>query len=383
MKIFHLSDLHIGLKLMNRDLGEDQRYILGEIVRIAAERSPDAVVIAGDIYDRPVPSAEAVEIFDAFVSSLSEALPKAEIMMISGNHDSAARVNIFRSILRKRKLHMIGHPPVREEEHIEKIIIEDEYGPVNFYLLPFVRPSMVRQITGTNEDGSSLTYNEAVRRLIERESIDRKERNVLVSHQFYLPAGRKAEEIERAESEIRTVGNIDEVGADILEIFDYAALGHIHKPMALGKDTLRYCGTPIACSVSESGQKKGIIEVTLGEKGSIRTETIPLSPLREIRVIKGLFRDVLLRGCSDYVTVILTDREELNAADLQDRLRNAFPNLLEIRREGLRKADYTAADIPEEEPDPYELCCGFLGDTDEAEREMLKSVINSVRVVWK
>ena len=271
MKFFHLSDLHIGLKLMNRDLREDQEYILKEITEYAEEEKPDAVVIAGDIYDKAVPSAEAVEVLDHFIKELTEAVPEAVIMMISGNHDSAPRVNCFRSVLSKQNLYMVGQPPRKEDEYIEKVTLQDKYGNVNFCLLPFVKPSMVKNIVGTDENGNNLSYNETVRKLLQRENINTEERNVLVSHQFYLPTGKKTEEIERMESEIRTVGNIDEVSAEVLEIFDYAALGHIHKPMKVGSETLRYCGTPLACSVSEAGQEKGIIVVEMGEKGSIET----------------------------------------------------------------------------------------------------------------
>ena len=246
MKFFHLSDLHIGLKLMNRDLREDQEYIFKEITEYAEEEKPDAVVIAGDIYDKAVPSAEAVEVFDHFIKELTEAVPEAVIMMISGNHDSAPRVNCFRSVLSKQNLYMVGQPPRKEDEYIEKVTLQDKYGNVNFCLLPFVKPSMVKNIVGTDENGNNLSYNETVRKLLQRENINTEERNVLVSHQFYLPTGKKAEEIERMESEIRTVGNIDEVSADVLEIFDYAALGHIHKPMKVGSEILRYCGTPLA-----------------------------------------------------------------------------------------------------------------------------------------
>ena len=148
MRFFHLSDLHIGLKLVNRDLSEDQEYILKQIVDMAAEQKPDAVVIAGDIYDRSVPSAEAVDLFDKFVTNLSETLPDSMIMMISGNHDSAQRVDCFRKVLRKHNLNMIGMPPRTEEDYIEKVVLKDTHGTVNFYLLPFVKPSMVRQIVG-------------------------------------------------------------------------------------------------------------------------------------------------------------------------------------------------------------------------------------------
>lgn len=383
MKFFHLSDLHIGLKLMNRDLREDQEYILGQIVEKAAEEKPDAVVIAGDIYDKAVPSAEAVEVFDRFLAELREALPQAVIMMISGNHDSAPRVNCFRNILSRQKLYMIGQPPQREEEHIEKVTMEDEFGPVNFYLLPFVKPSMVKMITGTDENGNNLSYNDTVHRLILREHIDTTRRNVLVSHQFYLPVGKQADQVERMESEIRTVGNIDQVTGDILELFDYGALGHIHKPMKAGKDCFRYCGTPLACSVSEAGQQKGILMVELGAKGEgAKISALPLKPLRQLRVIRGSLEEVLGQACGDYVSVVLTDKVDLDVIDMQDRLRNSFPGLLEIRRENRRRAEYTEElKTAEKMPDPYELCCSFLTELDDEEKEILRDVIHTVQEV--
>ena len=241
MKIFHLSDLHIGLKLINRDLREDQEYILNQIIQKAKEEKPDAILIAGDIYDKAVPSAEAVEVFDHFIGNLRTAVPESVVMMISGNHDSAPRVNCFRSVLTHQRIHMIGMPPQTEEDHIEKVVFQDEYGSVNFYLLPFVKPSMVKLIVGTDENGNNLSYNETIHRLIDREEIDETQRNILVSHQFYLPSGENAEEVERMDSEIRTIGNIDQVSADILKKFDYAALGHIHKPMKVGSEFCMLC----------------------------------------------------------------------------------------------------------------------------------------------
>lgn len=383
MKFFHLSDLHIGLKLMNRDLREDQEYIFRQITDLASREQPDAVVIAGDIYDKAVPSAEAVEVFDSFAAALADAVPKAAIMMISGNHDSAPRVNCFRNILSRQKFYMVGQPPQREDEYIEKVTLEDEHGKVNFYLLPFVKPSMVKMAVGTDENGNNLSYNETVRRIIEREKIDQNQRNVLVSHQFYLPSGKKAEEVERMDSEIRTVGNIDEVSADILEIFDYGALGHIHKPMKVGRDRFRYCGTPLACSVSEAGQEKGILMVELGEKGEEPgISVLPLKPLRQVKVIRGSLPEVLGQACEDYVSAVLTDKADLDVIDMQDRLCHAFPNLLEIRRENLRKADYTGEMKAEEDMlDPYELCCSFLQELDEEEKEILRDVIHTVQEV--
>ena len=383
MKFFHLSDLHIGLKLMNRDLREDQEYIFRQITETAAQEQPDAVVIAGDIYDKAVPSAEAVEVFDHFIADLTAAVPRGAIMMISGNHDSAPRVNCFRNILSRQNLYMVGQPPQREDEYIEKVTLEDEHGKVNFYLLPFVKPSMVKMAVGTDENGNNLSYNETVRHLIERENIDQSQRNVLVSHQFYLPSGKKAEEVERMDSEIRTVGNIDQVSADVLDVFDYGALGHIHKPMKAGRDCFRYCGTPLACSVSEAGQEKGILMVELGKKGEEpEISVLPLKPLRRVKVIRGSLQEVLGQACEDYVSAVLTDKVDLDVIDMQDRLRHAFPNLLEVRRESLRKADYTAELKSEEDMlDPYELCCSFLQELDEEEKEILRDVIHTVQEV--
>ena len=383
MKFFHLSDLHIGLKLFNRDLREDQEYILRQITDIAVREQPQAVVIAGDIYDKAVPSAEAVEVFDRFIAGLNSALPDTAVMMIAGNHDSGPRINCFRSVLSRQNVYMIGQPPKVEGEQIEKVILKDESGPVNFYLLPFVRPSMVKQLTGVDENGNNLSYNEALHRLIGREEIDPSQRNVIVSHQFYLPSGTDAEAVERMDSEVRTVGNIDQVSADILEQFDYAALGHIHKPMKAGSEFIRYCGTPLACSVSEAGQKKGIIMVELGDKGDRKTTVLPLEPLRQVRVIRGELEEVLEQACGDYVTVILTDKADLDAFDMQDKIRSAFPNLLEIRRETLRRTDYGRAYAVQEELDPFELCCAFLNEPDEEEKVLLRDVINTVREVMQ
>lgn len=384
MKFFHLSDLHIGLKLMNRDLREEQMDILRQVTDLAREEQPDAVVIAGDIYDKAVPAAEAVEVFDSFITELKRAVPEAEMMLISGNHDSGLRLNCFREILDEQKVHMIGLPPRREEEYIEKVTLQDEFGPVNFYLLPFVKPSMVKQIVGVDENGNNLSYDATLHKLIAREEVNTAERNVLVSHQFYLPVGENAESVERMDSEIRTVGNIDAVASDVLEAFDYAALGHIHKPMKVGSELYRYCGTPLACSVSEAGQQKGVIMVEIGEKdskASVKITVLPLKPLREVRIIKGSLEEVLVQACEDFVTVILTDRVDLDIMDMQDRILMAFPYLLEIRREVLRKADYSEQLMAEKEQDPFELCCSFLKDLDDEEKTILRDVIHTVQGV--
>ena len=378
MKIFHLSDLHIGLKLYNRDLLEDQKYVFDQIIKYAKEEAPDVILIAGDIYDKAVPSAEAVEVFDDFIAELANETVST-VMTISGNHDSAPRVDTYRRVLAKQKLFMIGKPPVMPDEYIEKVTLTDEFGPVNFYLLPFVKPSMVKLITGTDADGRNLSYNDAMHALIARENIDPNERNVFVSHQFYLPVGKNADDVERMESEIRTVGNIDEISADVLAPFDYAALGHIHKPMTVGDDRLRYSGTPMPYSVSEAGQKKGIVMATLREKGSAPSiSVLPLKPLHEVRVIEDRLEEILKQGCDDYVTAVLTDKVEFDIFDMQARLRAAFPNLLEIRRVNTNRADYSRNIQADSELDPYELCCSFLKDMDEDSLAIIRDIINSI-----
>lgn len=379
MKIFHLSDLHIGLKLMNHDLYEDQKYILDQVVEIAEREKPDVFVVAGDIYDKAIPSAEAVTLFDAFLAALKNAIPKAVIMMISGNHDSAPRIDCYRQLLCGQSVYMIGEPPKEENEYIEMVTMEDEYGKLNFYLLPFVKPSIVKKIVGVDENGNNLSYNESVRRLILRENVNQEERNVLVSHQFYLPLGNGAEDVERMDSEVRTVGDIDEVCSDILQRFDYAALGHIHKPMKVGSELYRYCGTPLACSVSEAEQEKGIVVVEMKEKGNVATSVLKLKPLREVRVVKGTLEEVLKKGCSDYVTVILTDKVDLDVLDMQERIRMAFPNLLEIRRENQRRPNYQRTVRQTEKMDPFELCCSFIKDIREEEKMLLQDVIHSIQ----
>ena len=379
MKFFHISDLHIGLRLLNQDMSNDQRYILDKIVEEARVRKPDALVIAGDIYDKAIPSAEAVQLFDDFLNNIANAIPEAEIMMISGNHDSAARLNIYRGLLAKEHIHMIGLPPMHPEEHIEKVVLDDEFGKVNFWLLPFVKPSMVRLITMQDESDRAYSYDEAMHILMERENIDKAERNIFVSHQFYIPSGKSALEIERMDSEVVTVGNIDAINSDILEAFDYAALGHVHKPMKVGSELYRYSGTPIASSFSEAGQQKGIIEVEIREKGNVSTEVIPLKPLHEVKIIKGTLEDVLKERCDDYVSVILTDEDgSIDPSDANDRLKDAFSNILEIRRENIKKADYSGKISVKKALDPYELCCMFLSDPDEEQKELLSEVINTI-----
>lgn len=379
MKIMHLSDLHIGIRLHDYDLKEDQRFIFGQILDCAKTEQPDVVVIAGDIYDKSVPSAEAVELFDDFITGLCEARKDMPVLIISGNHDSAQRIDCFRNILKREQIYMVGVPPVKKGEHIEQVTFQDEFGPVHFYLLPFVKPAFVRAIVGENV----TSYDEAVHLLLAQEKINQQERNVLVSHQFYVKDRELAADVERAETEVYTVGNIDSITSDCLSPFDYAALGHIHKPMKVERETIRYCGTPMAYSLSEEGQVKGVLMVDMEEKGKEpEIRKIPLEPLRKVRKEKGTLEEVLGSPSEDYVWVSLTERTDLDISDMQMRLREAFPYLLGVKMENaLAMAEEDIHWEKLQEATSFDLFLQFCPDLEQEDQDILKDVIHTVKGV--
>lgn len=380
MRFFHLSDLHLGIKLYEHDLLKDQKAILDEIVALTRQYQPDAVVFAGDIYDRSVPPVEAVALFDDFMTQLRAALPNGEIMLISGNHDSAQRLDVFRSELSDRGIHMIGNPPMQKGETIERVTLTDDFGAVNFYLLPFVRPGMVRLVAGTKENGDNLSYPEAFSRLLALSPLNPDERNVLVSHQFFLPDGGDAENIERAENEVKQVGNVDAIPASLIADFDYAALGHIHKPMKVGSETLRYCGTPMPYSLSEENQQKGILMVEMGAKGDVQTTVLPLHPVHQVRKLRAT-REALLSGASeDFVSICVIGAEAAEMVGLRELLRAKYPNLLELRREREETVELEALQERTETLSPYELCLQFAGERLNAEEKaLLTEVMNAMK----
>ncbi len=380
MRFFHLSDLHLGIKLYEHDLLKDQKAILDEIVALTRQYQPDAVVFAGDIYDRSVPPVEAVALFDDFVTQLRAALPNGEIMLISGNHDSAQRLDVFRSELSDRGIHMIGNPPMQKGETIERVTLTDDFGAVNFYLLPFVRPGMVRNVVDTKENGDNLSYPEAFSRLLALSPLNPDERNVLVSHQFFLPDGGDAANIERAENEVKQVGNVDAIPASLIAGFDYAALGHIHKPMKVGSETLRYCGTPMPYSLSEENQQKGILMVEMGAKGDVQTTVLPLHPVHQVRKLRAT-REALLSGASeDFVSICVIGAKAEDMAGLRELLRERYPNLLELRREREETVQLAALQERAETLSPYELCLQFAGERlNDAEKALLTEVMNAMK----
>lgn len=380
MRFFHLSDLHLGIKLYEHDLLKDQKAVLDEIVALTRQYQPDAVVFAGDIYDRSVPPVEAVALFDDFMTQLRAALPNGEIMLISGNHDSAQRLDVFRSELSDRGIHMIGNPPMQEGETIERVTLTDDFGAVNFYLLPFVRPGMVRNVAGKKENGDNLSYPEAFAGLLATSPLNPDERNVLVSHQFFLPDGGDAANIERAENEVKQVGNVDAIPASLIADFDYAALGHIHKPMKVGSETLRYCGTPMPYSLSEENQQKGILMVEMGAKGDVQTTVLPLHPVHQVRKLRAT-REALLSGASeDFVSICVIGAKAEDMAGLRELLRERYPNLLELRREREETVELAALQERAETLSPYELCLQFAGERlNDAEKALLTEVMNAMK----
>lgn len=377
MKFFHLSDLHLGIRLKERSLREDQEHILRQITEAARTEAPDAVVIAGDIFDKADPPAEAVTVFDRFITDLREAAPGAAIMIVSGNHDSGERTDLYRAVLKTAGVHVAGSLPRRPEDRMEKVTLSDGTVQTDFYLLPFVRPGAVRSLL---RPGSSepLTYQEAVRSLIGREQLDPAHKNVLISHQFYVSSGQDADAVDHMDSEM-TRGSVEAVPADILQPFDYAALGHLHRQQQAAGNAY-YCGTPLAYSVSEADQEKGffIVELQEGEPAAVRP--YPLVPLRRVRRLQGSLEEVLQEAGGDYVEIVLVGEKSRDQDEIRGRIQAAFPNRLScIHAESYDSAPAARAAARLRSLDPMELCLLFLGDNaDEEDIHILRQILAEV-----
>lgn len=324
MKFFHLSDLHLGRRMYEFSLIEDQKFILEEILRLAEEKCPDAVVIAGDIYDRAVPSAEAVELFDGFLRALSER--HIPVLCISGNHDSPERIAFGASLMTPSGVYL---SPVYNGS-VEPVALSDAFGDVRFYLLPFIKPANVRRFY---PDAVIESYTDALRCAVEHMDVDMAARNVLITHQFVTGG-------VRSDSEEITVGGTDNVDAAVFDIFDYVALGHLHGAQKIGRETLRYSGTPLKYSFSEKDQEKSVALVELGAKGDISVSTLLLTPRRDLREIRGTYTELTLRDnyagskTEDYIHAVLTDENDVPNA--LARLRSIYPNLMKLDYDNLR-----------------------------------------------
>jgi exonuclease SbcD len=335
MKFFHISDLHIGKQLHFYNLRDNQIEILNQIVAKAKEYHPDAILIAGDIYDKSVPSAEAYTIFDQFLNNLSDITPSIPVLIIAGNHDSAERLSYASAFLERHNIYISVLPPQTEEEYLKKVVLKDAYGEVNFYLLPFTKPGYVRHLF---EEGSITGYDKAISALIEREQIDYSGRNVLLSHQFYV-SGDKLPQICDSEQVYLSVGGIDSIDIAAVSQFDYVALGHLHGPQQIGEKKIRYSGTPLKYSVSEEKHRKSITLVTLGEKSEeISIEQLPLTAIQEVRREKGTLSEIISRttpeNCHDFISITLTDETDLYKP--KEQLEEYYDFILEVKIENSR-----------------------------------------------
>lgn len=364
MKLFHLSDLHIGKLLCGYILKENQERVLSQIVACAQEEHPDAILICGDIYDKSAPSGEAYVMFDRFLEALSEIRPRIPVFIIAGNHDSPERLSYASAFLEKHSIYLSVFPPVREDEYLKKITLEDEYGPVDFYLLPFLKPGYLRPLL---PEGSAFSYEEAVRFLLSREKIDSGRRNVILSHQFYM-AGQSEPETCDSEVAVAMAGGLDRIDISVLDAFDYAALGHLHGSQKVGRLSARYCGTPYKYSVSEEHHHKGVTVVELGKKGEEpQLRFLPLSGLQDVRRLRGTLEEVLEAAesaapspsagqpsvsgvCHDFVSVTITDEQE--PYRIRERLEERYDHLLELRVDNARTRARMAESGTENDPAP-------------------------------
>lgn len=324
MKFLHLSDLHIGKRVNEFSMIEDQRHILEQILDIVEKESPEAVVIAGDVYDKSIPSIEGVTLFDYFLTRLSTL--STTVMLVSGNHDSADRLNYGGKIMENNNIYIAGVFGGK----VKQVELKDQWGIITFHLLPFIKPAMVTPFFPEVE-----TYEEAVEAIIGSTPVDPTKRNVLVAHQFIVSGG---ESPVRSESELESLGGLDQIDASVFKDFDYVALGHLHGPQRIGRDTIRYAGSPLKYSFSEVNQKKSVTMVTMDEKGKVSFELLPLKPLHEMREIEGMIDDLVddKYYSMDYIHATITNEE--NLVDPMGRLRMVYPNIMKLDFKNSRTA---------------------------------------------
>ena len=349
MKLFHLSDLHLGKRLNEFSMIEDQDYILKEITAIIEKEKPDGILIAGDVYDRSVPSEDAMRLWDAFLTGLAKM--GTPVFAISGNHDSAIRLADHGEIVDAAGIHLA---PVYDGT-AKCFVLTDGAVTVKIHLLPFLKPAVVRSIFPEEEISD---YTDACRVAIDRMDLDREEINVLVSHQFVTGA-------EKCESEEITVGGLDNVDAAVFDGFDYVALGHIHGKQSIGRETVRYCGTPLKYSFSEKDHEKSITVLSIAGKGQIGIGEIPLRPLHDLREIRGTYEELTARknyentNTEDYIHAILTDENDV--VDAAQKLRVIYPRLMKLTYDNKRtreQQDVTEAENVERRT-PIELFEAF------------------------
>lgn len=376
MRLLHIADLHIGKRVNEFSMLEDQAYVLEQIQGMVKERKPDGILIAGDVYDKTQPSAEAVELLDDFLTKLSE--KNCPIFMISGNHDSPERLGFGSRIMKKNGLHIAGV----FDGKIQKEVLEDKYGKVNIYMLPFLKPAKVNQYYEEQIE----TYEEAIKKVLGTAEINKEERNVLIAHQFITSGSQKP---EQSDSETLSIGGLDNIDISAFDNFDYVALGHIHRPQKIGRDTIRYAGSPLKYSFSESKHHKSVTLLEITEV--INIELIPLVPCHDLREIKGPIEELLKIGREDkefyldYIHATLTDEGEIY--DAIGQLRQVYPNLMALdfdnsrTKQNVNSQGATVAGVAKKTP--IELFGEFFqmqnnNDLTKAEAEIMKSIFEQV-----
>lgn len=314
MKLMHISDLHIGKVLMEHSLIEDQKYILKRIIEIIKNEKVEGLLIAGDIYDKNIPSIEAIDLFDTFLTELQEL--EIKVFIISGNHDSNDRLSFGSKIFSNLNINIES---IYKGE-LKKYTLNDNYGNLNIYLLPFIKPINVRKYTELKIN----TYNDAVKYIIDNTNINKEERNIILVHQFVTGMGVN---IEYSDSETLLIGGLDNIDYKLFDDFDYVALGHIHGPQKVGRETIRYSGTPLKYSFSEVNHHKSAVIIDF--KHTLEYKLVPLEPLRQMEIIEGNYNDLL--KCEknyNYIEVILKDEHEI--LNPIENLRKVFPNILKL-----------------------------------------------------
>ena len=376
MKLLHLADLHLGKRVHEFSMLEDQRYILKQILEIMETEQADGVLVAGDIYDKTVPPAEAVQLLDDFLTNIAGR--KIPVFLISGNHDSAERISFGAKLFAKSGVHFASG----YQGKTEVVTLEDDYGKVNIYLLPFVRPVYVRQAFPELAE-RIVSYQDAMQTVIGHIDLNRECRNVLVAHQFVTGA-------ERCESEEIHVGGLDNVEASLFADFDYVALGHIHGPQWILRETIRYAGTPLKYSFSEVCHQKAVTVIELRAKGDVGIRKIPLRPLHDMRKLRGSYEELTKRSVyentsvEDYVQITLTDEEDI--FDAVGKLRVIYPNLMKIeydnRRTG-KTAESAAAEDVERTPLEYTKALFTMQNERAMSPKQEKYLVNLIEEVWE
>lgn len=381
MKILHLADLHLGKILQEQSLIEDQEYMLKEIINIIKVEKVQVLLISGDVYDRSVPPTEAVNLLDDFLKTLIKEL-KIKVFIISGNHDSKDRLGFGNKIFEDEGLYIES----KYNGRLKKVRLEDEYGPLNIYMLPFIKPVEVKKFF---EDDLENNYNLAINKIIEKEEIDKSERNIIMVHQFVTAGNVKP---ERTESEVLSLGGIENVDVSNFKSFDYVAIGHVHRPQKIGRDTARYAGTILKYSFSEINHNKSIPIIDIKEKGNITINLLPLKPLRDMREIKGPIEELIKEenykegNLEDYIKAIITNEEPVY--DAIGKIKKIYPNTLKLEIQNsktINKNEEQNINLEElKKKSELELFSDFYKlqnnlELNEEQKEIVKNIISEVK----